>query len=81
MVLTEFEGKDRQYHTHQCHDPKPHRYLTLMITQLLVVMVKGTHQKYPSALTIFPFCVFEITHLNHYTQTLHKEDQTEYGDQ
>src|SRR5690606_39281232 len=76
-LLSQFQRSyTKQYKQHR-HDPEPRYNLRFMISFLLVMVVQGTHQKNPSAHTIFLFGVFEIGYLYHHTQVLDQEHATE----
>src|SRR5690606_8415264 len=76
-LLSQFQRSyTKQYKQHR-HDPEPRYNLRFMISFLLVMVVQGTHQKNPSAHTIFLFSVFEIGYLYHHAQVLDQEYATE----
>src|ERR1700733_12249703 len=79
--LPDLQCRNGKSHANDCHDPKPCHDLSLSITQLLVMMVQGAHQKDPPACTILSLRIAEIGHLDDDTQALNQEDPAEYRDQ
>ena len=81
VALSDFQSHNSKDHTKDCHDPKPGYYLTLMISELLVMMMQGAHQKDPPALSMLSSRIFEITYLQDHADVFHQENTAEYRDQ
>jgi hypothetical protein len=52
-----------------------------MIAQLLIMMMQGAHEENPSTLSVFLFCILEISHLDTDAQHFYQEYAAEDRDQ
>src|SRR5882757_1918687 len=78
LSLADLQRSYGKGHTQYRRDPKSCHDLALMISQLLIMMMQGAHQKDPPSLAVFFLCVFKVSHLYHYAEILHEEHSTEY---
>src|SRR6185312_11160138 len=80
-ALSYFQRSYRKRHTQDRDDPKPGHDLALMVSQLLIMVMQGTHKKHPFSVAIFLFRIPEIADLYDDAETLDQENAAENRDQ